>query len=400
VFAEHEQTGTGTSNAKPCRFFVYGNDIDEVLGMFYPGTPASGDPNDMDILTGFIDTWLLDPNDGSYDDTYDDPNDDFIDYFDFANTVADVWTYTPKVPEQHWYYMKDALGSVMGLMGSHSDAESEFYLYDVYGKPNGTSGVGNPYMFTSRRVDVLNGGNLINQHSRRRDLDYYTGRFKTHDPIGSVDGLNLYEYVRSNPTNYVDPLGLISAYYGTNPPNVYISGWRFAKTPTPQQIQDWRSGKIPNPYYRYVRSGGACLAFLDLDGTGNVGIVSTIPGHHPDSLVTYVWNLLNSGIPLPSIANLLLESLSTASKFTTMSEFVENWDATGQFRRQDEYRTYGVSGPCDQAICFKYKYHQTEYWLSAVKYKTLGLDIDSQENVDKKMVNSIFDLIKKLRPKK
>lgn len=38
--------------------------------------------------------------------------------------------------------------------------------------------------------------------------DTGTGRFIQRDPIGYVDGMNLYAYVASNPMKFVDPLGL------------------------------------------------------------------------------------------------------------------------------------------------------------------------------------------------
>ena len=34
------------------------------------------------------------------------------------------------------------------------------------------------------------------------------GRFLSTDPLGYADGMNLYAYVRNNPINRVDPLGL------------------------------------------------------------------------------------------------------------------------------------------------------------------------------------------------
>ena len=46
------------------------------------------------------------------------------------------------------------------------------------------------------------------QYNRNRYYDYYTGRWLTYDPLGYVDGLNLYEYPRSNPVILVDPSGL------------------------------------------------------------------------------------------------------------------------------------------------------------------------------------------------
>jgi RHS repeat-associated protein len=44
-------------------------------------------------------------------------------------------------------------------------------------------------------------------HVRRRYLHSTLGRWLTRDPIGYVDGMGLYEYVRSTPLRFVDPWG-------------------------------------------------------------------------------------------------------------------------------------------------------------------------------------------------
>ncbi|MBZ0165728.1 MAG: RHS repeat-associated core domain-containing protein, partial [Candidatus Omnitrophica bacterium] len=66
------------------------------------------------------------------------------------------------------------------------------------------SGIGNPYMFTGRRFDEETGI----YHYRRRYYDPGIGRFLQRDPMGYYDSMNLYEYVASNPLNFVDPYGL------------------------------------------------------------------------------------------------------------------------------------------------------------------------------------------------
>jgi len=137
------------------------------------------------------------------------------------------------------HYAHDHLYSPVALI-DHGDGDIlERYEYDAYGhctflEPNFTplqtqkSQYANNYLFTGRRLDILDNGSLKIQYNRNRYYDYYTGRFTTHDPLGinpaggqqnvfSIleqynDGTNLYQYVRSNPINYVDPYGLLCVF--------------------------------------------------------------------------------------------------------------------------------------------------------------------------------------------
>ena len=97
-------------------------------------------------------------------------------------------------------------------------------VYAIYAS-RATSHYNNPYLFTGRRVDILDSGSLKIQYNRNRYYDYYTGRWLTHDPLGITPetqffnpfysigqytgGLNLYEYVQSTPGLALDPIGLI-----------------------------------------------------------------------------------------------------------------------------------------------------------------------------------------------
>ena len=101
----------------------------------------------------------------------------------------------------------------------------ERYEYDAYGNcyildadftddADGLSDYDNSYLFTGRRIDILDNGSLKIQYSRHRYYDYYIGRFLQHDPLGInpaggkenpfsaieqyTDGLNLFQYARSN----------------------------------------------------------------------------------------------------------------------------------------------------------------------------------------------------------
>jgi uncharacterized protein RhaS with RHS repeats len=54
-----------------------------------------------------------------------------------------------------------------------------------------------------------------------RDYDPATGRYMQSDPIGLAGGLNTYGYAGGNPTNFVDPFGLLEttleAFCARNP---------------------------------------------------------------------------------------------------------------------------------------------------------------------------------------
>jgi RHS repeat-associated protein len=80
----------------------------------------------------------------------------------------------------------------------------ECYSYDVFGEPNRTSDVNNPYLFTGRRYDEETGL----YYYRARYYAYDIGRFLQTDVVGYGAGLNIYEYVGNNPLNFVDPWGL------------------------------------------------------------------------------------------------------------------------------------------------------------------------------------------------
>ncbi len=127
--------------------------------------------------------------------------------------------------DQRLFYYQDAQGSTFAL----ADAQGrivEAYQYDAYGATtvfgpgpdgvvnfgqgavvlnSGVSALGNPYTFTGQRMDPESG--LM--YDRNRYFSTTLGRFTSRDPIGLAGGsLNLYEYVSSDPTGYVNPSGL------------------------------------------------------------------------------------------------------------------------------------------------------------------------------------------------
>ena len=120
---------------------------------------------------------------------------------------------------EDYYYAHNHLYSPTALLDD-AGAIIERYDYDAYGRPyfmepnfvlsqTQKSNYRNTYLFTGRTVDFLDNGKLTLQYSRNRYYDYHTGRWLTKDPIGYRDGMNIYQYVRSNPVVYQDPFGLL-----------------------------------------------------------------------------------------------------------------------------------------------------------------------------------------------
>ena len=145
------------------------------------------------------------------------------------------------------HYAHDHLYSPVALINHSGGAVLERYEYDAYGhctflEPNFTplqiqeSQYANNYLFTGRRLDILDNGSLKIQYNRNRYYNTHTGRFTTHDPLGITpnaqwpnkfeviyqynEGMSLYEYMGSLPLNRLDPHGLltcgVSKFTGTS----------------------------------------------------------------------------------------------------------------------------------------------------------------------------------------
>jgi RHS repeat-associated protein len=101
------------------------------------------------------------------------------------------------------YYQADGLGSITALSNA-AGALAQTYTYDSFGKLTASSGsLTNPFQYTGREFDTETGLYFY----RARYFDPGTGRFLGEDPIGFRGGLNLYRYVKNEPTRYVDPSG-------------------------------------------------------------------------------------------------------------------------------------------------------------------------------------------------
>jgi len=102
----------------------------------------------------FAQSWLLDVNDVGFDPNADITEDGQIDLED-VKALADSWL-TDGNRSEDYYYHYDGLGSVIALTDSAGHL-AESYAYDVYGRVDSDSSLGNSYLFTGRQYDAETG---------------------------------------------------------------------------------------------------------------------------------------------------------------------------------------------------------------------------------------------------
>jgi len=105
--------------------------------------------------------------------------------------------------EKNNYYHYDALGSVVGLSEDSGYAVAR-YDYDAFGRPlQVTDSIANDYLFATKEYEKHAGLYFFGA----RYYDPFAGRWLTPDPMGFIDGPNVYAYVKNNPVNLVDLFG-------------------------------------------------------------------------------------------------------------------------------------------------------------------------------------------------
>jgi len=183
-------------------------------------------------------------------------------------TLARKFIYGPGIDEpicmidvsdsnKKYYYHFDGLGSVVALSDSSANI-IERYSYDVFGEPNTTSTVGNPYMFTGRRLDT----ETHLYYYRARYYAYDIGRFLQTDPIGYRDGMNIYTYCVNNPLGCLDPSGFASvAIYD---PADKGSGGKYA---TGQQFK-----AVANKYDYSIAASSPEAALIEIKAIKDSGV--------------------------------------------------------------------------------------------------------------------------------
>ena len=105
-----------------------------------------------------------------------------------------------RIPQSEFRIRADAYGQVTVLHGA-DDADGAVTEWE---EDTGGSDGDNRVLFAGYRFDAETGL----YHVRHRMYHGTLGRWIQRDPAGYVDGMGLYEYGRSSPSNQVDPRGL------------------------------------------------------------------------------------------------------------------------------------------------------------------------------------------------
>jgi RHS repeat-associated protein len=172
-----------------------------------------------------------------------------------------------------YYYHANNLYSIAAITDKNGTVV-ERYNYSPYGEatildPTGlvqqpASSIQNPVFFTGRRLDAETG--LM--YYRARYYDAELGRFVGRDPLEYVDGLNMYEYVKSRSTLALDPSGLKweDEYMGED----YFNGYSTLSGGTaPLAIYRGGSGEpIGKVIPPVIVKGDECECHCVKDGTG------------------------------------------------------------------------------------------------------------------------------------
>jgi RHS repeat-associated protein len=126
-------------------------------------------------------------------------------------TASAVLTHGPKMDDPiirttsttTQYFHQDGLGSVVSVT-NQSGITDGTARFDAWGNKIASTGTIPQYGYTGREPDDTG---LV--YFRARFYDPTIGRFTQRDPIGMPGGINLYAYVKGNPANFTDPMGLV-----------------------------------------------------------------------------------------------------------------------------------------------------------------------------------------------
>jgi len=114
------------------------------------------------------------------------------------------------------FFHTDKMGSVIAMSDMSGHLAEGPFVYDPYGNclaSGANCSAGEPFRYTGQRLDAEN---TSFYYDRARIYYAGLGRFLQTDPVGYKDDLNDYMYVHNDPTDGVDPTGMVDDVTGGN----------------------------------------------------------------------------------------------------------------------------------------------------------------------------------------
>ncbi|WP_040351623.1 RHS repeat domain-containing protein [Blastopirellula marina] len=105
--------------------------------------------------------------------------------------------------QERLYSLSDANGNTVRLIPEDDESLDRLITYDPYGAPSNQGDF--RQLFGGYYYDSNTGLYVV----RNRVYHPKLGRWLTKDPLGMVDGPNLYEYCAGDPVNFIDPSGTV-----------------------------------------------------------------------------------------------------------------------------------------------------------------------------------------------
>lgn len=267
-------------------------------------------------------------------------------------------------PSSRYFYFQDGLGSISEIV-DFNGVLAEQYEYTPFGettirKKNGdkiaTSAIANRFAFTGRWLEY----ETSLYDLRARSYHPKSGRFISRDPIRS--GINLYAYVRNDPINFVDPLGL----YDDASPWQLAGEWMLGRDEDPRAhyftdgdpfaemlrehefiqdlIEDICRGKTPNPGgYSLEGLKGVPIFFKDIATILSGGLIGNLG-------VTYLGSYNYTYAVSDGILHIHVWNATTASSATRLPKIgytdwwtnnianpLDRFFAEGPYSRTEQY---------------------------------------------------------------
>jgi RHS repeat-associated protein len=171
-------------------------------------------------------------------------------------------------------------------------------------------------------VDILDSGSLKIQYNRNRYYDYYTGRWLTHDPLGYVDGMNLYEYVKSNPATGIDPWGLDKADckwdHSADHPHDYKIDTEGGKGPALMPWEHGRWNRASVPWHQWPKVLNIVSRARSMIAGGTVGEIVGLGRDLPDAKLHFIRYMSNTGLQIDTdLTRMIRDSIQVQMYFVS-----------------------------------------------------------------------------------